>query len=61
MSDSDNDISWLTQRGGEQYITPNFDIGHDFDVELLDEDNVVSLEEDFGMQNGHVLYDNFIG
>ena len=63
MSESDNDISWLTQQPSMEGDTPSFDIGMSYIEEELcsqdDNDGLISLEEQPCYSQGRcVLYDN---
>ena len=63
MSDSDNDISWLTQQPSLDMESPTFDLGMSYVEEDIcfesDKEVLVSLEDQPSTSNGRrVLYDN---
>ena len=62
MSDSDNDISWLTQESTLEEERPSFDIGYSYleeDLVQNKDDLLISLEEQPSTSRGHmVIYDN---
>ena len=60
----DTDDMWLTQVPSLDIAGPNFGIGDTYyEEELVEEDyeqNVISLEENFGSNRQQVLYDNVV-